>query len=187
MNTKEKILAAAEKLVLLKGFEKVTLTDIAKQLDISQPALYKHYKNKAEVWESLTTSWFDKITAKLLPFEAKPGQTTSEICHDWLWTLCQSKYQAYQKSPEMFALYTQYALRDPKIADYHLDSMVNSLSEATGITDLKSLRALYFLGSRYHYSGFASRWDEHFQEDFEAAWDLIEPYFKGLEEDKKKA
>lgn len=180
MNTKEKILEAAEELVLEKGFEKVTLTDIASRVGISQPALYKHFKNKSEVWESLTKAWLDKITEDLQPFVADKNASLAQICHDWLWTLCLSKYSAHKVAPEMFALYTSYAARDPKIADYHVETLLTSLSEATGIEDLESLKALYYLGSRFHYSAFAERWGEDFQRDFEGCWGLIEPYFEGI-------
>ena len=183
MNTKEKILAVAEELVLAKGFEKVTLTEIANGVNISQPALYKHFKNKAEVWEELTKTWLDGITANLQPFQPQEGASVAEICHDWLWTLCLDKYTAYQETPAMFALYTQYARNDADIADYHVDKMMTSLSAATGINRLDDLRSLYYLGSRFNHSTFAPYWGTlpDFKNNFEACWKLIAPYFEARE------
>lgn len=56
-NTKEKILIIALKLFAKDGYEAVSVRDISKQLGITQSALYKHYKNKKDI--------FDKIVERM--------------------------------------------------------------------------------------------------------------------------
>ena len=52
-DTKEKILITALRLFSSDGFEAVSVSDIAGELGITKGALYKHYKNKREIFESI--------------------------------------------------------------------------------------------------------------------------------------
>lgn len=52
-NTKERILQEALLLFAQKGYIATSMNDIAKQLGITKPALYKHYKNKQEIFDSI--------------------------------------------------------------------------------------------------------------------------------------
>ena len=45
-NTKEKILETALELFAAKGYEAVSVSDIAGKLGMTKGALYKHYTNK---------------------------------------------------------------------------------------------------------------------------------------------
>ena len=53
MNTREKILKKTEEFILKNGIEKLTISKIAKELNISQPAIYKHFKSKDELIKEL--------------------------------------------------------------------------------------------------------------------------------------
>lgn len=53
MNTKERILQEALKLFAQKGYIATSMNDIAKQLGITKPALYKHYANKQAIFDSI--------------------------------------------------------------------------------------------------------------------------------------
>lgn len=52
-NTKEIILFEALKLFADKGYDGVTVRDIAKEVGIKQSSLYKHYKSKQEIFDTL--------------------------------------------------------------------------------------------------------------------------------------
>lgn len=53
MNTKERILQEALKLFAQNGYMATSMNDIAKKLDISKAALYKHYVSKQEIFDSI--------------------------------------------------------------------------------------------------------------------------------------
>lgn len=53
INTKEKILLTALRLFAHRGYEAVSVRDIAGQLGITQAALYKHYKSKRDIFDSI--------------------------------------------------------------------------------------------------------------------------------------
>lgn len=53
MNTKQKILTEAVKLFAREGFDAVTVEMIADAVGIKAPSLYKHYRSKREIFESI--------------------------------------------------------------------------------------------------------------------------------------
>ena len=52
-DTKEKILSAALSLFARDGYEAVSVSMIAGELGITKGALYKHYKNKRHIFDSI--------------------------------------------------------------------------------------------------------------------------------------
>ena len=54
-DTKEKILDTALELFSRDGYEAVSVSDIAGKLDMTKGALYKHYKNKRDIFDSIVT------------------------------------------------------------------------------------------------------------------------------------
>ena len=57
--TVEKILTAARRLFLEKGYEKTTIQDIVDQLGgLTKGAVYHHFKSKEEIMNALTTKMF---------------------------------------------------------------------------------------------------------------------------------
>ncbi|RLJ70844.1 TetR family transcriptional regulator [Hydrogenivirga caldilitoris] len=59
--TKERIMSAALRLFSLKGFKGTTVKDIAKEVDITEGAIYRHFSSKEEIIESL----FERITEEI--------------------------------------------------------------------------------------------------------------------------
>ena len=53
MNTKEKILVTALRLFAVYGYEAVSVSRIAGELGITKGALYKHYKNKRDIFNCI--------------------------------------------------------------------------------------------------------------------------------------
>ena len=52
-DTKEKILLAALRLFANDGYEAVSVSEISGELGITKGALYKHYKNKKDIFDSI--------------------------------------------------------------------------------------------------------------------------------------
>jgi len=52
-NTREKIMSEALKLFSRKGYEGVSVRDIAKKLNITPGALYKHYQGKRDIFDNI--------------------------------------------------------------------------------------------------------------------------------------
>lgn len=70
--TVEKILTAARKLFLEKGYEKTTIQDIVDQLGgLTKGAVYHHFKSKEEIMEAVCMKMFQDNN----PFEKVRGRT----------------------------------------------------------------------------------------------------------------
>ena len=53
MNTKEKILVTALRLFAVYGYEAVSVSQIAGELGMTKGALYKHYRNKRDIFDCI--------------------------------------------------------------------------------------------------------------------------------------
>lgn len=77
-DTKEMILKTALKLFAKGGYEAVSVSDIAGELGMTKGALYKHYKNKRDI--------FDCIVERMYAFDAensrKNGVPTEEFAEN---------------------------------------------------------------------------------------------------------
>lgn len=63
--TREMIMNAARDLFAAKGFQHVSMRQIAKELDYSHGAIYYHFKNKAELFFALVEEHFKMLNSTL--------------------------------------------------------------------------------------------------------------------------
>ena len=82
MTTKEKILNEALTLFSIKGYSDVYVGEIATAVGIKAPALYKHYKNKQEIFDSCVEKFLirmnevrNEMNLPDTPFSDKSYQT----------------------------------------------------------------------------------------------------------------
>ena len=61
MSKKEEILEIALKHFASKGYENTSLEDVAKELNITKPALYYHFKNKQEIYNQIFIDSFKDL------------------------------------------------------------------------------------------------------------------------------
>lgn len=173
--TQAEILAAAAELVVNNGLDNVTLSQVGKQLGISHAALYKHFKNKQDLWTSLAMNWLDDVLVEIFPFKVTSEMTQSEIAHDWLWALAKGKMRAHAENPQMFELYTDYIDNDEHVLMLHTQDLIRSLQSALGTTDTVHVAALIQAFTVFSAPGFANFWNEDSRSQFEAIWELMQP------------
>ena len=80
MATKEDILITAVKHFANKGHENTALEEIAKEIGITKPAIYYHFKNKQELYNEIFKEKFSK-----LKFQKK--DTLEENIKEYIYTL----------------------------------------------------------------------------------------------------
>ena len=68
-----RILDRALKVFLTYGYARVTMEDIARAAEISRPALYLLFKNKAEIYRAIGTTLLDNSAESAEAELAKPG------------------------------------------------------------------------------------------------------------------
>ncbi len=123
---KEKALQIAEEKIRLYSFEKFRLTDIAKELKISQAALYNHFPDKAALLDVISERWLarmdetlEQITKKELP----PRQLIVE----WFLKYHQLKKEKVLNDPELYKSFNMAAEMLKPFIIRHLDNLNNQL------------------------------------------------------------
>lgn len=170
--TKEKILNEALKLFAQKGYEAVGVTEIAEAVGIKAPSLYKHYKNKRAIFDSILKR-VEEMDAEQAQDYDMPEKTIEESAESYRdislekisaftkamflhWTEeefsgCFRKLLTLEqyKNPEMGRLYRQYISDGPVqyMSDIFL-SMTNSEAEALQAA-LEFYGPMYLLYSLY--------------------------------------
>jgi len=61
LDTKENITRTALKLFLRNGYEKTSLNQIAREVGITKPAIYHHFKNKDELIHEVLSLFFEEM------------------------------------------------------------------------------------------------------------------------------
>ena len=61
-DARDRILAAAESLFAVRGFEGVSTTQIAKEAGITQPLIHYHFKNKETLWKAAVSRLFGQFS-----------------------------------------------------------------------------------------------------------------------------
>ncbi|WP_434778949.1 TetR/AcrR family transcriptional regulator [Neisseria sp. Ec49-e6-T10] len=74
-NTKEKILFVALRLFAQNGYEAVSISAIAGELGMTKGALYKHYKNKRDIFDSI----FERVYQEDIVLAEKYGIPEGEF------------------------------------------------------------------------------------------------------------
>lgn len=77
-STKEVILSTALRLFSQNGYEGVSVRDISREIGITQAALYKHYKSKRDIFDSIVRRMFDEDFNHAQEYEM-PEDTFSKL------------------------------------------------------------------------------------------------------------
>ena len=72
-NTKEKILEEALKLFAQSGYMGTSMNDIASKFGVTKAALYKHYKSKQEILDSIIEKMNELDIARVKQYEMPEG------------------------------------------------------------------------------------------------------------------
>ena len=152
-NTKEIILFKALSLFADKGYDGVTVRDIAAEVGIMQSSLYKHYKNKQEIFDTFTTKifFFKIILLDHCAHCAIQNQNTlgynlrNCLFHSYLITLTPNCHSAYLRPITILSYY--YAIKP----SYRLNIRAMSLRSSFSLIDSR-LSYCFLLSVSLHIS-----------------------------------
>ena len=104
------------------GFEKLRLTDIAREMDVSHAALYGHFANKAELFDAVSERWLKKIDENLDAICESDGDPCNLI-HAWALSLHNAKLEKVRHDPELYKAF-DYAVENQKdFIQRHLENI----------------------------------------------------------------
>lgn len=83
----EKIITAAEKLFGQRGYDAVSISDIAKKAGTSKSLIYHHFKDKDELYEQIVEKGIGKVVesiSQVITSELPPEEKLKELIHTYL-------------------------------------------------------------------------------------------------------
>ena len=75
---KQQITVAAKRIFLEKGFDRATMEEIAKEAELSAGTLYLYFKNKHELYASITLKVLQFLNMRLAHIKAKKADSSPE-------------------------------------------------------------------------------------------------------------
>lgn len=149
-NTKEIILEKALMLFSQKGFESVSIRDIAAEVGIGNSALYKHFESKQAIFDSLV----EKLKKEYLESSSIVSEDIRGI--DAVKEACLKMFK-YQTGDENIVRFRQLLLiekfRNPEMAEIYREFFVNiPLRRLTSIFDTLQGKGLMEEGDTFVYA-----------------------------------
>jgi len=133
---KEKAVDATVEAMRREGFDKVRLTEIARQLGVSHAALYAHFEDKAALLDAVSERWLAEIDAQLDAICRKAGKPPAEKLLAWMTALHRAKRDKVLRDPELYKSFDLVASAEKPYVQRHLAIMraqlVGLMTEAIG-------------------------------------------------------
>ena len=185
-NRKEEILIVALHLFARDGYEAVSVSQIAGELDMTKGALYRHYKSKRDIFDCIVQRMEqqdgEQATEYDMPQEDKENmpekyetvslgdfvEYSKSMFEYWTEDDFASSFRKMLtieqfRSEEMQKLYQQYLVAGPA-------SYVKDLFESIGIVNAKDKAARFYAAMYFYYSIYDGAADkERVKEEFVSA------------------
>lgn len=175
LNTQQ-IIETAQRLIVEKNSTDISMSQIAKQLNVTHAAIYKHFENKDALWLAVAQHWFDtniinKINSQIDDAEAK------SYLHDWLWQFVNAKKTTFNENPLMFQLNTKYIDSNPDVLHQVLLPSYKLLDQKMNYQDAhyQKIEAIFSAFAVFALPNFSGTWNRpDYRSRFEDIWQLIE-------------
>lgn len=194
-NRKEEILTVALHLFARDGYEAVSVSQIAGELDMTKGALYRHYKSKRDIFDCIVERMEQGDSEQAAEYDMP--EDNKESMPDQYKTVSLEEFVEYSKSmfaywteddfassfrkmltieqfrsKEMQSLYQQYLVAGPAF-------YVKDLFESMGITDAKDKAVRFYAILYFYYSLYDGTDDnEKVKEEFVSAINCMVQEFK---------
>ena len=111
------------------GYEKVRLSDIAKDLGITHAALYSHFADKAALFDAVSERFIYDLDRKLTEVcEDKSIKSTQDRITKWFLVLHRANKEKVQNDPEIYRAFNSCAQMDKDFVKAHLSLMETQLT-----------------------------------------------------------
>ena len=185
-NRKEEILIVALHLFAREGYEAVSVSQIAGELDMTKGALYRHYKSKRDIFDCIVQRMEQQDGEQAVEYDMpeeekeKMPEQYENVSLDDLVEYSKSMFEYWTeddfassfrkmltieqfRSEEMQNLYQQYLVAGPA-------SYVKDLFESIGITNAKDKAAGFYAVMYFYYSMYDGAEDkENVKDEFVSA------------------
>jgi AcrR family transcriptional regulator len=147
-------LDVAETLIRRQGAAQTRLVDIARELAVSHPALYRLFPDKAALIDAVSGRWLERIDAELATIVARKTSARARL-HAWFLRLYRLKRAKVALDPELYRAFDAAADLHRPVVVQHLRTTMAQLVAivASGIDsrefarqDASALAELLFTG-----------------------------------------
>ena len=108
------------------GFEKVRLTDIARELGVSHAALYFHFKGKSDLLDAVSERWLLKLDETLQAICRKNADPCEKI-HAWALEIHRAKVEKVRNDPELYKAFHMSTAQFKPFVQRHVEVMQKQL------------------------------------------------------------
>lgn len=125
---RKKVLDTAEDEIRKNGVERLKITDIAKELNVSHAALYKHFSDKNEIVAAISQKFLDIIDRDLEKI-SKQKKTSEERIIDFFITLHLLKRQKVLLDPKLYEAFNMSAEKISSFGVKHINFMFDLIEK----------------------------------------------------------
>jgi AcrR family transcriptional regulator len=126
---KRKAIDATMRAMRQEGFDKVRLTDIAKQLGVSHAALYQHFADKTALLDAVSANWLSEIDEDLAAICRKTAKEPTDKLRAWMLALHRAKLAKVLHDPELYKSFDLLALAQKPYVQQHMQTMRAQLTD----------------------------------------------------------
>jgi AcrR family transcriptional regulator len=177
--TTDRIFKEARRILAEKGYEKARLTDVARALDITPAALYKHFSSKDALFEKMNDVWLDSVDDPMLEEASRaPEQDRVTTLHDWLWELVLRRQAAYQEQPELMEYYERRLGDSTNLINSRVVQFARAVELIMAWDTFRNQRGMTIMQALtyFYHPFFADKWDDNLlQPLFESTWKELLP------------
>lgn|GEM_PF-625552 len=168
------IFAAAREVLAEKGFAKSRLADVARKLEITPAALYKHFTNKEALFEAMSTAWLEQVDEPVWQTNVRlPEEERVQGLHEWLWLLVSRRREGFAQEPELMAYYEEQLANRDVLIDPNLIRLAAAVENIMAWDTFRHQRGLTIMQTftYFYHPFFADKWDDNlFKALFETTW-----------------
>lgn len=124
---KTKAVEAAMVQMRQEGFDKVRLTDIAKQLGVTHAALYLHFKDKAALLDAVSERWLISVDESLDAICRSSSKEPTEKIVAWVVALHRAKRAKVLHDPELYKSFDLLAHARKPYVRRHMETVRTQL------------------------------------------------------------
>ncbi len=187
-STSDKILQAALKLMEDHGYQSVSIKEIARQAEVSEMTVFRHFKNKMGVFESAVEKHsyipcFEEIFMENIVWDLETDLTL--IANSYFELMNQNKsifliaIQERNHFPELNQVITKHTTKLKELIVAYFTSMQErNLMKETNV----EAQAIIFLTTLFGYFSSTSLWNDHFLHEWKEPFlmNTIYLFCKGL-------
>jgi AcrR family transcriptional regulator len=110
--TRQRILAAAEEVMLKHGPDKATVVDVARVLGVNHANVYKFFASKSELRRAVVEAWLDRMDVPLARIVAQRASPEVRLKR-WLDAFVGARRKTWRDQPELFLALRAIAAEQP--------------------------------------------------------------------------